>query len=109
MSSASKLVSRVAVNRYPVFCVLVSMGSIVRIRMRVPAGTVTLSCAGPAALAERARRPPVQKLPFGNAGEATAIAMVTRRAAGQKRELRISESSFDLGTLPDDGQRRVDL
>src|ERR1700728_3454326 len=38
--STCRFVSKLAVNRYPVFCLLESMGSIVRINMRVPAGIV---------------------------------------------------------------------
>ena len=52
-SSACKLVSRLAVNRYPVLSLFESTESIIRIRIRVPAGTVTLLwlCAGLPAVA----------------------------------------------------------
>src|SRR6516162_5095408 len=39
--STCRFVSRLAVKRKPAFCLLESMGSIVLIRIRVPAGTVT--------------------------------------------------------------------
>src|ERR1700683_1845087 len=45
-SSTLRFVSRLAVKRYPAFCLLESIGSIVRIKMRVPAGTVTLAFCG---------------------------------------------------------------
>src|SRR4029077_6991220 len=102
VSPACKLVSRVAVKRYPFVCFVVSIESTIRIRIRVPAGTVILFLLCAAALAEagfaKPERGPSPKIPG-------IIATLNRNVVVQTNALRISVSPFPDATSP--AQRRA--
>src|SRR5271166_297173 len=97
LSSAWRLVSRVAVKRKPVFCLEESIASTVRIKMRVPAGTVILFlvCAAGLAAASCAK-------PEGEPSPETpgTIAMPTRSVIPQKKVLAIAYSPSPEATNP---------
>src|SRR5580700_11655571 len=85
--STCRFVSNVAENRYPVFCLLESMGSIVRINMRVPAGMVIFlpPCGGKetvAGILSNADARVLKKSPW-------AIVVPNIRPATQTKRLRI--------------------